>query len=96
MRVQVGSGPRRWIAGLIAMTALCWLIGGAWAPPDAAAQAKRLWRVCTVGSGAGQCSVPRGVVADPDSGHLFVADQANRRIVELTAWGSSSRPGGGG
>jgi DNA-binding beta-propeller fold protein YncE len=30
---------------------------------------------------------PRGVVADPSNGHLYVTDIQDNRIVELTAWG---------
>jgi len=39
------------------------------------------------GPNAGQLSNPRGIVADPDSGHLYVAENANGRISEFTAWG---------
>ena len=39
------------------------------------------------GSAAGQCKIPRGVATDPVSGHLYIADQSNQRIVEFTAWG---------
>ena len=66
------------------------------ASPAAAAPAK-LWRKCPTGSGAGQCLNPRGIATDPDvPGHLYVADQANSRVVELSPWGAFVRPGAGG
>jgi hypothetical protein len=34
------------------------------------------------------CQIPRGIAADPNSGHVFVADQVNRRVVEFTALGA--------
>ena len=39
------------------------------------------------GQGAGELDHPRGIVADPDSGHVFVAEYNNARISEYTAWG---------
>jgi hypothetical protein len=39
------------------------------------------------GQGAAKLDHPRGVAADPDNGHLFVADLNNSRISEYTAWG---------
>ncbi len=51
----------------------------------------------SVVSEAGQCSIPRGIGADPSTpGHLYVADQGNSRIVELSAWGSFVRAWGWG
>ncbi len=40
------------------------------------------------GHGAGQTNVPRGVATDPRTGRVFVADQANKRIDQFTAWGA--------
>jgi DNA-binding beta-propeller fold protein YncE len=40
------------------------------------------------GSGAGQLNNPRGMVANPDTGHLYVAEHENGRISEFTAWGA--------
>jgi DNA-binding beta-propeller fold protein YncE len=57
---------------------------------SAAAQAaapSQLWHKCPSGLGAAQCDIPRGIAADPDTGHLYVADQSNDRINEFTAWG---------
>jgi WD40-like Beta Propeller Repeat len=45
---------------------------------------------------AGQFDAPRGIGVDPVSGHLFVADQVNVRIDELTAWGDFVRAWGWG
>ncbi len=45
------------------------------------------WTKCLPGSGAGQCVRPRGMVSDPDSGHLYVVDSGDNRIEEFTAWG---------
>lgn len=38
-------------------------------------------------NGAGETFIPRGIAADPVSGHLYVADQSNSRVDEFTAWG---------
>ena len=47
-----------------------------------------LFDTCTPqGGAAGQCESPRGIATDPTDGHLFVADQINRRIDEFDAWG---------
>lgn len=47
------------------------------------------WVACQspAGGGAGQCSRPRGVAANPENGHLFVADEDNDRVVEFNALG---------
>jgi DNA-binding beta-propeller fold protein YncE len=42
---------------------------------------------CATGSGAGECSIPRGIAADPRNGHIFVADQNNNRVNEFNALG---------
>jgi hypothetical protein len=39
------------------------------------------------GEGAGELFNPRGMVADPDTGHLYVSELSNSRISEFTAWG---------
>jgi hypothetical protein len=48
------------------------------------------------GSGTGQFRNPDSIAVDSDSGHLFVADQSNGRIVELTAWGEFVKAWGWG
>jgi NHL repeat len=53
-----------------------------------------IWEKCETGSEAGQCNIPRGIGADSESGHVFVADQENRRIVQFTAWGEFVRAWG--
>ncbi len=57
-----------------------------------------LWQPdrCQSGTGAGQCIFPRGVVADPVDGHVFVAEQTNRRISEFNARGQFVKAWGWG
>jgi hypothetical protein len=54
---------------------------------QASAAPPLLWQQGSAGVAAGQFGIPRGVAANPTNGHLFVADQPNRRIVELNAFG---------
>jgi NHL repeat-containing protein len=69
-------------------------LGGVGPAAVYAAAPKIVWDACGNGSSAGQCIIPRGVAGDPESGHVFVADQQNRRVVELTAWGEFLRAWG--
>lgn len=39
---------------------------------------------------------PRGIAANPVSGHVFVADQSNSRVVELDPWGQFVKAWGWG
>ncbi|HWM54868.1 MAG TPA: hypothetical protein VNO20_05725 [Solirubrobacterales bacterium] len=55
-----------------------------------------LWEKCPTGSAAGECFVPRGLASDPSSGHLYVANQENRRIEEFDVWGTFLRAFGWG
>jgi DNA-binding beta-propeller fold protein YncE len=67
--------------------------------PDEAVGAEApapLWKKCETGSGAGQCQNPRGIGIDSNTGHLFIADQGNNRIVELDAWGQFVKAWGWG
>jgi DNA-binding beta-propeller fold protein YncE len=85
---------RRFIcASTIAAFALLGLhpVAAGAAPPP-----KTLWQGCSSGSEAAQCSLPRGIAADPATGHLYVADQVNMRIDELTAWGEFVKAWGWG
>lgn len=41
-----------------------------------------------------QCSIPRGVAANPEDGHVFVGDQENFRLVEFNALGNFIRTWG--
>ncbi|MFL5834488.1 MAG: hypothetical protein ACJ76B_11000 [Solirubrobacterales bacterium] len=64
-----------------------------------AAAPSLLWQVPEdgqPGSEAGRFSLPSGLASDPDSGHVLVADTANARIVELTAWGEFVKTWGWG
>jgi DNA-binding beta-propeller fold protein YncE len=72
---------------LLALLAFC--------APASAAQ-PLLWQRCEKGSADGQCDIPRGIGVDAQSGHLYVADQSNNRIVELTAWGEFVKAWGWG
>jgi NHL repeat len=77
---------RRRVAALVAVAGLLTVMGAG----STAAQAQvpsSFWTKCQTGSGAGQCQHPRGVVSDPETGHVYVADSANDRIDEFTAWG---------
>jgi NHL repeat len=54
-----------------------------------------LWDKCDRDEPIGrQCEMPRGIAADPDNGHVFVADQANNRVIELSALGEFMRTWG--
>jgi hypothetical protein len=48
------------------------------------------------GAAAGQLGNPVGMVSDPATGHLFVADRSNNRIDEFTVWGEFVRAWGWG
>ncbi|HEX8689783.1 MAG TPA: hypothetical protein VF729_06025 [Solirubrobacterales bacterium] len=56
--------------------------------PSASAAPPLLWQACDADEPAGQqCGGPTGVAANRLTGHVFVADQANHRIVEFDASG---------
>jgi DNA-binding beta-propeller fold protein YncE len=68
-------------------------------PASAQAAPPQLWQACPSGppfGAAGRCEVPRGIAADPDTGHLFVADQSNARVNELSVWGEFVKSWGWG
>jgi NHL repeat len=48
------------------------------------------------GSGAGQLDNPYGIAADPNSGHVYVADGRNARVSEVDAWGQFVKAWGWG
>jgi DNA-binding beta-propeller fold protein YncE len=54
------------------------------------------WQACSSGEAAGNCFVPRGIAASPNTGHLYVVDQGNSRVVEMTAWGGFVKAWGRG
>lgn len=87
------ASPRRWgrlapaLLPLVLLACLC-------APASASAEPPLLWQACDGGPADIQCSIPRGIAADPLTGRVFVADSLNDRIVEFTpsgqfvkAWG---------
>ena len=80
-----GSGPAA--SAALAALAACALAFFLFLPAPAQAASPQLWQSCETGSGAGQCDIPRGIAADPHNGHVFVADQENRRIDELNPLG---------
>jgi hypothetical protein len=82
-REDTGSTAAAALAALAAF-ALALLL----AAPDASAAPPQLWQTCETGSGAGQCDTPRGIAANPDNGHVFVAEQNNQRVTELDALGN--------
>src|SRR4051794_36153949 len=60
------------------------------APAAGAATPTQLWQVPESGesgSAAGQLDHPKGIAADPDSGHVYIADRYNARVSEFDAWG---------
>src|ERR1041384_756094 len=56
-------------------------------PASAAGGPDFLVEFCRAGTGAGQCTGPRGIATNATSGHVYVAEVNNRRISEFTAWG---------
>ncbi len=60
----------------------------------AAVPPEELWTRCDAADAAIQCDIPRGIAADPGNGHIFVADQINRRIDEFNAVGQFIRAWG--
>lgn len=58
------------------------------APRASAAPPSLAWQTCDSGEPADQqCDIPRGVAADPDTGHIFVGDSNNLRVSEFDIWG---------
>jgi DNA-binding beta-propeller fold protein YncE len=74
------------LLGLLAILTLATAANAA-APP-------LLRQFCPTGSVAGQCSIPRGMAVNPDTGDVYVADSGNRRIAEFDAWGTFTRAWG--
>ncbi len=76
-----GSGERIGIAMAGSFSRASALVGAACfalclLPAASAAAPATLWTKCPSGSAAGRCNIPRGIAADPTSGHLYVADQS--------------------
>ncbi len=83
------STPR--IGCLLALALLAALVPAIFATESRAATPPALWESCNFGSATAQCYSPGGVVADPDDGHVYVADVLNDRVQEFTAWGEFVR-----
>ncbi len=80
-----------WIARIVGWTAGALLLGPALLAPAASAAGPEpltQFGVGNEGTGAGQTQIPRGIASDPRTGHVFVADQTNKRVDEFTAWGA--------
>jgi DNA-binding beta-propeller fold protein YncE len=56
----------------------------------------QLWKTCSLGSDAGQCSIPNGMASSPTTGDVYVADLLNFRVDQFTAWGEFVRAWGWG
>jgi DNA-binding beta-propeller fold protein YncE len=89
------SGRRHGAQALSATLASVFLLA-AFASSAQAEVPPPLWKKCPTGSGAGQCDIPRGVAVDPATGHVYVANQNNSRIEELTPWGAFVKAWGWG
>ncbi|MDX6609200.1 MAG: hypothetical protein QOF85_1125 [Solirubrobacterales bacterium] len=87
-RGDVPAGPRA-RGAVLAVVLLCVtpLAGLTAVPATAAGGPEFLAQFGATGTGAGQTTNPRGVATDPTTGHVYVAELANRRISEFTAWG---------
>jgi NHL repeat-containing protein len=76
------------------VAALCLLLA---LTSSASAAPRKLWTTGSLGSGAGETFLPRGVAADENlPGHVFVSEQGNNRIDEFDAWGQFIRGWGWG
>jgi hypothetical protein len=92
-RVALGLSAALLLAAAIAVP------GTAMAFPESSPELPARWCEFTLGqtgTDAGQCIFPRGIAADPRNGHVFVADQNNRRIDEFNALGQFVRAWGWG
>jgi DNA-binding beta-propeller fold protein YncE len=88
LTLKAHAAHAMWLAVAVALLIA---LGSAFSPSAAtAAEAPAtLWTRCLTDSEEDvSCQIPRGVAADPSSGHVFVADQVNRRIDEFTALGA--------
>jgi DNA-binding beta-propeller fold protein YncE len=100
-RSTASKGGTRARAALLALSGLVLLAASGAAPPGAGAEGPPglFWQAPLdgkAGSGAGQLEAPGAVAADPISGHLYVIDSGNSRIVELNPWGEFVKAWGWG
>lgn len=72
------------------------LMGSFIVAPASAAPPQPFTKLCTFGSAAGLCHLPRGIATSPTTGNIYVADQLNHRIDEFTAWGEFVKAWGWG
>lgn len=77
-RVSILAAALASLTGLVAIAAI---------QAGAAGGPEFLVEFCPTGTGAGQCTGPRGVGTNATNGHVYVAEPVNRRISEFTAWG---------
>jgi DNA-binding beta-propeller fold protein YncE len=83
-------------ASLATLLVICCLFGIA---AQAFAAPSFLWRAPEgglTGSGAGDLNNPRTLAVDPATGHIYVAENQNRRVSEFTAWGEFVKAWGWG
>src|SRR6188768_516380 len=95
MRLEMKS--RGWKLMLAALLALSLTLAAA--ASAAAATPALLYQTPIdglAGSDAGHLREPRGVAADPDTGHVYVADSGNNRVAEFGPWGEFLKAWGWG
>jgi NHL repeat len=94
---EIAIEPSRTFRASIAAAflTLAFALSAALAPAQAPAAPPQFWQRCDADEPTGQtCGIPRGIAANPDTGHIYVADQNNIRIVEFTVWGEFVRTWG--
>lgn len=72
------------LAALLSLAALGWASA---TPAAGAGGPEFLVQFGETGVGAGQLNNPRGIATNPQTGHVFVVESANRRVSEFTPWG---------
>lgn len=81
------DGSLLWLGLLAAFLASSAFLGTS--PAAAAESPPTLWTRCAISSEVDtSCQIPRGLGTSPSSGHVFVADSFNYRVVEFTALGA--------
>jgi hypothetical protein len=91
--------PTRWPILALASLVLLGILAATALPAGAqeGSLPPQFWQRCDPDEPAGQsCTNMRGLAANPDNGHIYLADLGNRRIVEHTAWGQFVRAWGWG
>jgi hypothetical protein len=101
--VQRGVGERSGLSRLVTPAVLLLMLGLALALAVGGASgasgtgvSQPLWQRCDGGAEDLTCSLPRGIGVSPANGDLYIADSANARVVQLTAWGQFVRAFGWG